>query len=198
MLAWHNESDGGRAMATTLLRGVPGQWREKKESIMSKWLKLLAIPVLVVGLNASLALAEEKNSDVDTVSSETVTAEGVVTFTFQATTVNSVFSLLCTAHDGPICVETADDQAFGDVWAATLSRTNGTQVNRASNQSPAGVALPVGVFSLPRCSNSTKVLIHASPGNEIPAGLPAKFFLRVTSPPFAGLSCSVKSINLTF
>jgi hypothetical protein len=58
------------------------------------------------------------------------------------------------------------------------------------------VALPADVFSDPVSVASKKVIIHVSPANNVPGGLPAGMTVRVTSP--GTLECTVKSREDTF
>jgi hypothetical protein len=159
---------------------------------MSRFYKLFALSLLVVGLSVGVTFAASNAVDDDEITAESgVAPDGVITLTRTANTRNSVFSYGCSAPLATrICVQVADLGVPGDVWRGTISRTNGSDPDSTSNQTAGGVVLAPGVLSPQRCTVSTTAIIHAGPGNGIPAGVPASFAIRLsTIPAFAPLTC---------
>lgn len=156
---------------------------------MSKLFKLFAITLLVVGLNAGVTLAQDNAVDDSEVQAESDTgADGLLLFTLTCRSRNCVFSFNCGGAS-PICVQVADLGVFGDVWRATISRTNATAPNSTSNQLANGAVFLPGFFSPLRCTSSTRAIIHASPGNSIPGGLPASFQVSISNRAGFPLAC---------
>ena len=158
---------------------------------MSKWSKLFAIALLVVGLNTGVTLAQNNAPGDNEAQAESDTgADGLLVFDLTCRTRNCVFSFLCTGGS-PICVRVADLFLFGDVWRATISRTNGSDPDSCSNQNARGAVFFPGFFSSRKCTASATAIIHVSPGNSIPAGLPAGLRVEIANSVFSPLFCSV-------
>jgi hypothetical protein len=160
--------------------------------------------LLVSGFAALVALAmaapvAAQNTTGSGDGSEEV-GDGVVTLTLSASTNRKASRYQCTDPTGIstlISVEVADCCIAGDNWRATIAKgtkqkTFGHTTNLAGTGPGAAVLAP-NVFSTAAtiATKVKKVDILATAGNNVPGGLPADFFVRISTNG-GGPACALK------